>query len=153
MLLAKGGHNDFSRYMLHTDEPTGTVDFSVFLRRTEVIRENASAESVWSPVKGLIHHEEAGYRKSLAFNQFDYLTDQQGNFICDRVLNFSTLSREFAALMGKFYPATPIPALSHLNKRKARQDWRSYYASAEDREWVARLYRKDIEHFSFCFDS
>lgn len=152
MLLVKGIHNDFSRYILNPENLHGTVSFPEFLRRTEVIQEKAVPEARWFGASGLVHDEAKGYQKSLAFNQVDYLTDRKGDMICDRILNFDALSREFSDLVAELHPGFKPPELLQLNKRQAPRDWRSYYTSDEDREWVARLYHKDIEYFGFRFD-
>jgi hypothetical protein len=151
MMLAKGIHNDFSRYLLEPDAGALTPCFSDFIRRTAVIRESATPERLWSGGKGLIYDEQQGYLKSLSFNQIDYLTDSLGQVIYDRIINFSKLADGFSAVMEELHPGEKLPELIRLNARPMPRDWRSYYQSGDDRDWVARLYRRDIDHFGFDF--
>jgi hypothetical protein len=153
MMRTKGMHNDFSRYLMQADRFGRPPDFSDFIRRTAVIQEHAMPESQWSGTTGLFCDQSQGYPKSLCFNQLDYLTDPGGTMVCDRIIRFDRLAQEFAAVLTEIHPGRDHPTLAHLNARSAPVDWRTYYQSSDDREWVARLYQRDVDHFGFRFDA
>lgn len=153
MMRAKGVHNDFSRYVLQPRPDGKAPEFSDFIRRTAVIRETAQPESQWTGPSSLIYDPAQGYPKSLGFNQCDYLVDASGTLLCDRILRFDNLAAEFAELMADIHPGDVYSGLGHLNARSGGGDWRGHYQSGDDREWVARLYRKDVAQFGFRFDA
>lgn len=149
MMIAKGMHNDFSNYLLQPEPSGHPPRFSSFIRRTAIIQERALPELSDSTGND-IYDSAKGYLKSLSFNQIDYLTDSFGNFACHHTLAFENLGAEFAAFIQKMHPDQNLPPLPHLNARSKSRAWRDYYSN-EDREWVARLYQKDIRHFGFTF--
>ena len=153
MMRAKGVHNDFSRYLLQAGGDGQAPGFSEFIRRTAVISECTKPESLWSRCRGLIHDETQGYQKSLSFNQVDYLTDPSGRMICDRFVMFSGLAEGMSALTRVLHPDRVPLTVPHLNVRSSPTHWRAYYQSGDDREWVARLYWKDLNHFGFSFET
>lgn len=152
MMRAKGPHNDFSRYLLEVDARGAMPSFSDFLRRTEIIRESASPECIWSGGTEFGFDQSKGYLKSIAFNQIDYLTDSYGNARYDRIIKFNSLAEDFYSLMAKLHPGKHLPILPRINSRPMLRHWRSYYNSVEDREWVAKLYIRDIAHFGFSLE-
>ena len=153
MMLRKGVHNDFSRYLMAPCPSGRSPGFSDFIRRTDIVKETSSSECVWSGGKGLVYNQACGYPKSLAFNQVDYLTDSSGKFLPDLIINFRTLTDGFSEVMQELHPDEEFPDLARLNARPAPGDWRSHYHADDDREWVARLYQRDIDHFGFEFDT
>lgn len=100
MMIRKGIHNDFSRYLLtpssknRVDQPVG---FSEFIRRTDVITENTLPESQRQinntnsdTLKDSPFHfqDNFTYTKSLSYNQLDYLCSADGNLLFDAALSF-----------------------------------------------------------------
>jgi hypothetical protein len=153
MMRSKGVHNEFSRYLLQPGSNGQDTSFSDFIRRTAVIRESAVAETQWSGGRGLVYDKTQGYLKSLSFNQVDYLTDSKGNMICDRIIMFNRLAEDVSDLTKALHPHKEPLRLPHLNARSSPMAWRVYYQSADDREWVARLYRRDVNQFGFDFET
>lgn len=151
MMQRKGIHNSFSDYLLCSS--SHSVSFSEFIRRTDVIDEQNASEVVWSDVEGLVLDRSSGYRKSLAFNQCDYLLDRHGRFAADRVLEFDKVESQFLGLLRDIGYKGQICPLPRVNSRPPGRNWRLYYQTAGDREWVGQLYRRDIDHFGFRFDA
>jgi len=148
MMLRKGVHNDFSRYLL-----SGSLNFSEFLRRINVIVERASDDAhAFMAHEGLRYRHPGVYLKSLGFAQTDYLTDRWGRFRCDRVLRFEHLQEEWTELLATLHPGTKID-LPHANaKPDGPLDWRSHFTCQEDIDWVSHVYRKDIRRFGYTFE-
>jgi hypothetical protein len=152
MLLRKGVHNDFSRYMLAQEETGRELSLSDFIRRTGLLHET-EAELHFTAVGGLSHVEPRSYLKSIAYNQIDYLMDNAGKLVVDRCLRFDRLETEWPNLMKILHPECAPESLPRINAAPDNDPhWRSHYADAADIEWVARLYERDIRHFGFSFD-
>lgn len=86
-------------------------------------------------------------RKSIVYNQLDYLCDEQGALIVDFVGRFENLvddSKKVFEHLG-FENAS----LPHKNSSKHR-NYRTYYTE-ETREEVRRMYSRDIEFFGYEF--
>lgn len=150
MMQRKGVHNSFSDYLLHST--SNPVSFSEFIRRTDIVEEQNLPEAVWSEVDGLLLDRQSGYQKSLSFNQVDYLIDRHGRFAADRVLAFENVEAQFTNLLRDIGWRGHITPLTRLNSRPPGRNWRLYYDTAGDREWVSQLYWKDIDQFGFRFN-
>jgi len=150
MMIRKGVHNDFSRYLLQPGI-SELPSFSEFIRRTAIVTEGALPESEWNGSLQLAQRDPMRYEKSLSFNQIDYLDDEGGHPAFDRVLHFENLETEFLALISELQLTTGPAKLAQLNSSNYASDWRSYYHHADDRDWVARLYAKDVTFFGFGF--
>jgi hypothetical protein len=107
--------------------------------------------------------------------QYDFLHDEQGRLAVDFVGRFETLSDDFSTVRERIgLPRTSIPHLNrffdhkkirspsdlanrvrYLTSRKRRrnthENYRDYY-DTETREFVAELYRNDIETFGYRFE-
>jgi hypothetical protein len=148
----KGAHNDFSRYLLEPGPGQDFVSFSDFIRRTAVVLERALPESAWSAVDGLHYQRSQGYAKSLSFNQVDYLIDRWGRFHCDAIIRFDRLEDDFRSVLRRFHANADTNWLGRMNADPTPGDWRAQYARTEDRDWVGRLYKRDIRRFGFTFE-
>lgn len=151
MMLSKGIHNDFSHYLL-TPQPLG---FSEFIRRVATIRERAPSET--SPVETTDPRYwpqlEKPYTKSLAFNQIDYLCEDDGNFVGDYVMRFDSLATDWLKLSELIPSLQQLPPLGHQNKGKSDRPWQHYYQDPKDIAWVTSLYSRDLEKFRFRFQA
>ncbi len=155
MMLRKGMHNDFSRHLLRGAGPGNErVDFSTYIRRTDVIRESDVSELAST----LLGRESESiiignhYLKSLGFNQLDYISDAEGRVCCDRVLRFERLEEDWKELCG----VLKLPGALELPRENANptpKPWRDSYTGAADRDWVAHLYARDIAHFGYRFEA
>lgn len=158
MMVRKGGHNDFSTYLLSRDSQDAEAPpFSDFIRRTSTIHEtyineharreaNSTASFTW---------KTRYYVKSLAFNQIDYLTDNNGHFCCDRILRFENIENDFSALwrdLGLDSDLKQDASLPLLNSNPKKINVHSYYKNEADIQWVEALYSKDIQKFGYSFE-
>ena len=131
MMLHKGVHNDFSRYLL-----SGSSGFSAFLDRIEVIYEA-------NPLERDANHP---YPKSIAFNQLDYVTGIDGHLAADFIGRFEYLETDFRRLSEEIGVHLALP---HTNAF-ARRHYREYYTPV-DVEKVRKLYKRDLDHFGYDF--
>lgn len=154
MMKRKGVHNDFSRYLL--ERRSGSSEwpsFSEFIRRTAVVTETNDHENKWTEVDGLKRERRFRYAKSLSFNQIDYLVDEHEHPSYNEVLRFETLETDLLALVQKRQLGGTPARLKRLNINPDREDWRRYFDDAADRDWVERLYHRDITQFGFSFEA
>lgn len=151
MMRRKGIHNHFSSYLLEPTPGRQVVSFSEFIRRNAIVVERTLPESLWPDVEGLVFDRSEGYLKSVAFNQFDYLTNARGEYSCDRVLRLESLEEDLRVVLSMFHSDLSWLRIRQANANPEPIEWREYYANAEDRAWVARLYAKDIAHFGFSY--
>ena len=152
MMLRKGFHNDFSRYLLGDDGDTAHAGFSRFIRRTAAVVETADYGTPFVPAPGdVIRLRRPGvYAKSIAFNQIDYLTDRRNALACDAVLRFEHLDREWPALLSRLHPEVTAGDLPRRNvDPQPPTDWRRFFADGDDRSWVEHLYARDIATVSY----
>lgn len=84
-------------------------------------------------------------------NQFDGLSDLQGNLIVDKVMRFESMKDDWEEVRQEVFQRTGVAldALPHLNKAK-RLDYREYYDD-QSRGTVAKIFRKDIDTFGYTF--
>jgi hypothetical protein len=87
--------------------------------------------------------------KSFAFNQLDYLTDEDGTLIVDFVGRYERLNQDAEALFSRI--GVPGARLPHANPSSHRH-YSSYY-SEEARHIVAERFARDIEYFGYAFES
>jgi hypothetical protein len=109
--------------------------------------------------------------------QYDFLFDERGRLLVDFVGRYESLQTDFDEVCGRIgIPATPLPhanrsgeakpplrTLNDVKKLLRRWLWNlerrhtfphySQYYDEESREFVAHLYRKDIEAFGYSFES
>jgi hypothetical protein len=132
MMLKKGVHNDFSKYLLENSR-----SFSEFLNLTDIIYETSRLE--WD--------EYASYPKSISFNQLDYITDNNGNVLVDFIGRFESLEEDYNKIMEKIgIPNLPLP---HINQ-SSNGDYKNFYTD-KDIEKVYNMCKKDIDYFGYKF--
>ncbi len=86
-------------------------------------------------------------KKSILYNQLDYLTDEEGALIVDFVGRFEDLNGDSNKVFQNL--GLDKVSLPHKNSSKHR-DYRTYYTE-ETREEVGRRYARDIEFFGYEF--
>ena len=86
-------------------------------------------------------------KKSLLFNQLDYITDATESVIVDFVGRYETLEDDAARLFSEI--GVPPRALPRLNE-SARADYRSYH-TAETKRLIATRFARDIDAFGYRF--
>jgi hypothetical protein len=154
MMLRKGGHNDFSRYLLGIDDERASLSsFPEYIRKVEVINETYLSELADSTLRNEMEFMSTGphFFKSIGFNQLDYISDETNQICCDQVLRFENLEADWIELCSQL----GFPSDLRLPKANANPNpvpWRRYYADVDDREWVAKLYERDIAYFGYRFD-
>lgn len=155
MMIRKGGHNDFSRYLLQYAEsqPTNVTSFSSYIRRCKIIQETHFNEigGAGESSNGQITWNPDFYVKSLGFNQIDYLTDANGRIMGDFFLRFENLRVDWEKLL-KNLDIKPSITLPRDNVNPLRRDYRKHYSNESDIQWIAELYCRDIKHFGFSFE-
>jgi chondroitin 4-sulfotransferase 11 len=123
MMVNKGIHNKFSDYLLKTK------NFSEFLTYTDIILD----------IDG---------KKSISFNQLDYISDDEGNVLTDYIGKFENINEDILEIGKKIgYNDFTIP---HINKFP-HKDYRTYYTDKEI-ELVQEMYKRDIDYFGYKFD-
>ncbi|TCK31128.1 sulfotransferase family protein [Ancylobacter aquaticus] len=85
--------------------------------------------------------------KSIYLNQIDYLVDETGALMVDRVCRFERLAEDFREVMDRTGIPGPLPVVN----TSRRGDYRRYYTD-ETRALVAQIYARDIAFFGFGFD-
>lgn len=151
MMRRKDIHNDFSKYLLTSQISTRRVTFSEFIRRIDPIIETYGAENYWNFPCNFLVKNEAKYIKSLALNQLDYVTDQNGKILCDHFIMFKNIETEVLELMKGFSSNFESRSFPRENSAPKVIDYRKHYTD-KDVEWVSYLYKKDISYFNFTFD-
>ena len=131
MILEKGFHNDWSKYILEN-----STNFSEFLELTDIIIERNPLEL----------QSQVDYTKSISFNQLDYISDNLGNIQCDFIGRFENINDDFNILSQMLNIKLE---LNHLNKFK-HNHYKDYYNQI-DLEKVSNLYKRDIEYFNYKF--
>jgi hypothetical protein len=151
MIIRKGIHNDFSRYILSSISlKPNHINFSEFIRKINVIDEKSLSELGQSLIGS--ENEEfkiaERYLKSIAFNQADYLTDAEDLNNFNKVLRFENLEKDWADLVMQL--KLPIRlSLTFENINPTPVDYSKYYSSSKDIKWVEELYYKDIQLFGY----
>ena len=131
MILKKGSHNDWSKYILENSN-----NFSEFLELTDIIIERNPLEL----------QSSVDYPKSISYNQLDYITDRLGNIRCDFIGRFENLENDFYSITN--YIGVDIK-IKHLNKFE-HKPYSEYYNDL-DVKLVENLYKRDLEYFNYKF--
>jgi chondroitin 4-sulfotransferase 11 len=131
MILKKGFHNDWSKYILEN-----STNFSEFLELTDIVIEKNPLEL----------QSTIDYPKSISFNQLDYITDKLGKIQCDFIGRFENISNDFNILSQMLNIKLE---LNHLNKFEHKHYSDCY--NQIDIENVSKLYQRDIEYFNYKF--
>ncbi len=91
---------------------------------------------------------DLGCMKSFAYNQLDYLVDDEGSLIVDFVGRFETLESDFARLADEIgLPGLTLPKLNQ-SSHKHYSEW----YPAKTRKLVAERFARDIEAFGYRFE-
>jgi hypothetical protein len=86
-------------------------------------------------------------RKSILYNQIDYLSDENGKLIVDFVGRFENIEEDSKKVFENL--GFENVSLPHKNSSKHR-NYRTYYTE-ETREEVRRRYSRDIDFFGYDF--
>jgi len=86
-------------------------------------------------------------RKSILYNQIDYLSDENGKLIVDFVGRFENIEEDSKKVFENL--GFENASLPHKNSSKHR-NYRTYY-NEETREEVRRRYSRDIDFFGYDF--
>ena len=89
--------------------------------------------------------EDIDGKKSILYNQLDYLSDENGSLIVDFVGRFENISGDSKKVFERL--GFKNASLPHKNSSK-HKNYRTYYTD-ETREEVRRRYAKDIEFFGY----
>lgn len=131
MMLKKGVHNDFSKYLL-----TNSNNFSEFLDLTNIIFETKD--------QALINN--ISYNKSISYNQLDYIS-AHGSIQTNYIGKFENLQNDYdtiCSLIGIESKKVPhFGKFDHL-------PYREHYSS-KDINKVYDMYKKDIDYFKYDF--
>lgn len=121
----KNRHNQFWHYICeHADS------FEAFLTRcTDVVKDRDG-------------------RKSIMFNQLDYVSDERGNVIVDFVGRFENLPEDAAHIFSRIGMAE---AKMPHRTRSRHAHYCEYYTPAL-RDLVGERYARDVEHFKYAFE-
>lgn len=111
-----------------------------------VVRDSHDFESFLRNCTDVIYENDC--HKSFAFNQADYLVDENGNLAIDFVGRFETL----AADMSDVFRRLGIKRAKLPKKNTSRHVHYSEYYTPDTRDLVARRFEKDIEMFNYSFD-
>lgn len=92
---------------------------------------------------------DEGCRKSFAFNQVDYLTDDTGNIGVDYVGRFEDLESDTA----RIFQRIGLAGLRLPHDNASHHDHYSRYYNDETQEIVGMRFQRDIERFGYRFES
>jgi hypothetical protein len=87
-------------------------------------------------------------RKSILYNQLDYLCDEQGRLLVDFIGRFEHLAADCRALFDRLRLEQPV--LPHVN-RSSHRHYNSFYTE-RTRRLVAERYARDIAAFGYTFE-
>ncbi|MBT8421156.1 MAG: sulfotransferase family protein [Gammaproteobacteria bacterium] len=91
---------------------------------------------------------DGGCLKSYAFNQVDYLSDENGEIAVTFVGRFENLADDIS----KIFDRLDIKVGRLPTWNMSRHDHYSHYYTQETRNLVARRFRRDIEIFGYQFE-
>lgn len=91
--------------------------------------------------------EDNDGRKSFAYDQLTYITDDDGGVIVDFVGRYENFARDARYVLNKL--GTSADTVPQMNK-SVHQDYRQYYTD-RTRQLVAERYHRDIERFGYRF--
>lgn len=93
------------------------------------------------------------WRKYGAYSIENYIKDQEGNILVDKVIRLEDIQKELRPfLMAMGLPDVHDAKLKHNNKRKKSTPYSKYY-NQETREYVGNLYRYDIVNYGYSFST
>jgi len=151
MMKKWDNHNDFSRYLLNYDySKNKNVRFIDYIRRTKIINETNDGTEMYLKNTNENFNLINPYVKSISFNQIDYLTNASDQIICDKIMRFENIHFDWADLV-KMLNLPILPILDHENFNPNKINVQDYYKRAEDRDYIAQLYKKDFEFFKYKF--
>lgn len=117
--------------------------------------------SVYHYIKRRREHVDHGFAATHSFAEFlerqvaskapcqlQFLTDDTGSVIVDRIGHFESLQRDFTEICARL--GLSIPRLPSLNASGRSAAYRSYYEPASAK-LVATHFRSDVEHFQYDF--
>lgn len=87
-------------------------------------------------------------RKSVRYNQLDYLTDENGEIIVDFIGRFENLKGDAEKVLKRL--GMEDETLPHVGKSRHRHY--SEYYDDKTRDLVAEMYRRDAEFFGYEFE-
>ncbi len=96
--------------------------------------------------ESFVRHTTTGIALRTTFNQFDYVSDDDGNLIVDFVGRYERLREDFAVVRERLKLDHDLP---HVN-RSSHRNYREYY-SDETRDIVAQRFDRDVRHFGYAF--
>lgn len=91
--------------------------------------------------------EKTGEKKSIIFNQLDYITDENCNLMVDHVIRFENLEKDFTEICKQLKISASLP---HINR--SRHHHYSYYYDNNTRQLVSDMYQKDISFFKYSYE-
>lgn len=106
--------------------------------------------------KSYLFHELPNLKKFDAYSdafrhvlpQHQFIMDANGKRLVDFIGRFERLESDFAVICSHLNIASESNKLPHFNKSRRRGHYSEYYDS-ESSNFVAYLYRKDIELFGY----
>lgn len=93
--------------------------------------------------------EDADGKRSFAYNQFDYISDENGEIIVDFVGRYENYIHDVQILCKKL--GLDEIELPHIWASKSKHY--SYYYNETCKQIVAERFAKDIEYFGYRFES
>jgi len=91
------------------------------------------------------------WRKYGSYSLDNYASDETGKLLVDKVIRLEDIDTELPAFLLKLgIPEAEKLHIPHINAR-IKQHYAVYYTEAA-REYVARMYKYDIEHYGYEFE-
>jgi chondroitin 4-sulfotransferase 11 len=87
--------------------------------------------------------------KSFAYNQLDYIADENGQVIVDFIGRFESFSKDVAEVARHL----KIEKYELPSENKSQHDHYSEYYTADTKRLVAKRYARDIEYFDYTFEN
>lgn len=103
-------------------------------------------------IKNMNYSNYLKWRKTDLHQQIEFILDNNGNCLIDNIIPFENLNEELKIFFKKYckfiiYPYLPT---KKINASKRKKDYREYYTD-EDKEYLAKLHKPDIDYFNFTF--
>lgn len=145
-ILHLTGPSSFSNYVRANCD-----DFSGFLDCTELVLDKTLDLPRRPENELLTKNPDLPYPKSLAFNQLDYICDENQQLAVDYVGRFENLDETWAHICQQIKAKIRLPRKNSGGWYLQGQTYRDYYKSDADVEKIRRLYARDIAHFGYEF--